>query len=363
MQTELPHVSFRLVHPHGLGCLFILIVFFSFRPLACFADLDSDGDGIPNSWETEYGLNPQDPRDASLDFDLSGFSNLERYRAGHPPGRDVIGYEDTGMLKPLANWTDDETLHYLDANAASGAFFPVVNYRYGTNQHGLDVVAQLKAVYADSLLSAQHSEQLPEGFCAALRWLHVLNPDRYTAAAFVTSSNAALSRVAFASLADCGLSDGDVRTLAAALHNLDSDRQSAVVTLLAASENPAARAFLTSPQLETSITNARLRALLEGTLASVTADTSATSASDKATLIEPVREGSQEPSFSMTTSPHVTQPALQRSASSTPATEETNQDIAPSGSRKTPHLFLLTFGAVIIIALAFVVAIAFKRKS
>jgi hypothetical protein len=42
------------------------------------APLDSDGDGIPNAWETAHGLNPKDAADAA-GLDPSGYTRLEVY--------------------------------------------------------------------------------------------------------------------------------------------------------------------------------------------------------------------------------------------------------------------------------------------
>jgi len=47
--------------------------------------LDSDGDGIPDSWELLYGLNPNDPTDANQDLDGDGISNLMEFQSGTPP--------------------------------------------------------------------------------------------------------------------------------------------------------------------------------------------------------------------------------------------------------------------------------------
>ena len=43
------------------------------------ADWDSDRDGLPNHWELENGLDPQDPSDGSADSDHNGYTNLEEY--------------------------------------------------------------------------------------------------------------------------------------------------------------------------------------------------------------------------------------------------------------------------------------------
>lgn len=53
--------------------------------------LDTDGDGIPDKLERQFGLNPLDPLDAGLDLDGDGFSNLEEILYGTNP-RDAADY-------------------------------------------------------------------------------------------------------------------------------------------------------------------------------------------------------------------------------------------------------------------------------
>jgi pectate lyase len=43
------------------------------------AELDSDGDGMPDAWEVQYGLNPQNGADGVMDMDNDGYTNLEEY--------------------------------------------------------------------------------------------------------------------------------------------------------------------------------------------------------------------------------------------------------------------------------------------
>lgn len=46
---------------------------------------DTDGDGIPDGWETAHGLDPDNPSDATADPDADGASNYQEYVAGTHP--------------------------------------------------------------------------------------------------------------------------------------------------------------------------------------------------------------------------------------------------------------------------------------
>ncbi|MCU0798520.1 MAG: Ig-like domain-containing protein [Candidatus Thermoplasmatota archaeon] len=50
-------------------------------------DLDDDGDGMPDVWESRYALDPRNPKDAEGDLDSDGRSNLQEYRDGTSPDR------------------------------------------------------------------------------------------------------------------------------------------------------------------------------------------------------------------------------------------------------------------------------------
>jgi len=49
------------------------------------SDTDDDNDGMPDTWETENGLNPLDPADASLDPDGDDLTNLQEYQEDTDP--------------------------------------------------------------------------------------------------------------------------------------------------------------------------------------------------------------------------------------------------------------------------------------
>ncbi len=49
------------------------------------AAMDRDGDGIPDDWELQYGLNPTNAADASVNWDGDSMSNLQEYLADTNP--------------------------------------------------------------------------------------------------------------------------------------------------------------------------------------------------------------------------------------------------------------------------------------
>lgn len=57
---------------------------------------DFDGDGIPNGWEIEHGLNPFDETDAALI--TNGLTNLEIYQASQGIGADPSTATPVGLL-------------------------------------------------------------------------------------------------------------------------------------------------------------------------------------------------------------------------------------------------------------------------
>lgn len=63
---------------------------------------DSDNDGMPNSWEVAYGLDPNNSADANLDKDTDGYLNIEEYINGlfdDPAPKDTIGTPENLKIK------------------------------------------------------------------------------------------------------------------------------------------------------------------------------------------------------------------------------------------------------------------------
>ncbi len=50
---------------------------------------DTDKDGMPNEWEIKYKLNPNDQKDAVLDCNGDGYTNIEKYINGIDPTKKV----------------------------------------------------------------------------------------------------------------------------------------------------------------------------------------------------------------------------------------------------------------------------------
>ena len=75
--------------------------------------LDSDGDGMPDYWEIDNGLNPFDASDASQDPDNDGLTNLQEYQFGTDPNN-----ADTFMRGLPDGW---ELQNGLDANPRESA--------------------------------------------------------------------------------------------------------------------------------------------------------------------------------------------------------------------------------------------------
>ena len=111
--------------------------------------VDSDKDGMPDGWELDNGLNPNDPSDALLDKDKDGSTNIEEFQNGTDPnnpdtdGDTVLdGNEEKIIDKDGDGMPDDwEVKNKLNPNDASDAlkdsdgdgFTNIQEYQMGTD--------------------------------------------------------------------------------------------------------------------------------------------------------------------------------------------------------------------------------------
>ena len=51
---------------------------------------DTDHDGMPDAWESQYGLDPDSAADGPQDADLDGYTNLEEFLSGGSPQVDPL---------------------------------------------------------------------------------------------------------------------------------------------------------------------------------------------------------------------------------------------------------------------------------
>jgi hypothetical protein len=84
---------------------------------AAAQETDTDGDTLPDAWETFFGLNPDDPSDAIGDPDADGLTNAQEFAARrHPVGRHTryfaegsTGFFDTSVA--VLNLSTTATAH------------------------------------------------------------------------------------------------------------------------------------------------------------------------------------------------------------------------------------------------------------
>jgi hypothetical protein len=84
--------------------------------------LDTDGDGLPDDWETAYGFRPLDGGDRFSDSDGDGLLNWEEYVAGTDPTNafsnlkiDILNVGGTARLTFYAVSNRTYTVQYTDA--------------------------------------------------------------------------------------------------------------------------------------------------------------------------------------------------------------------------------------------------------
>ena len=90
---------------------------------------DTDGDGIPDAWESANGLNPDDPADAAQDPDGDGFTSLQEYHAGTSPTNGTSALRITSVIREAddirVDWmTGPGRTNALEAADGDGESYP-----------------------------------------------------------------------------------------------------------------------------------------------------------------------------------------------------------------------------------------------
>jgi hypothetical protein len=76
-------------------------------PLDANATLDSDSDGMPDSWEDDFGFDSQSSGDASMDQDNDGVTNQQEYLDGTDPTDSTSFTVVSEPLEPLSQEVDE----------------------------------------------------------------------------------------------------------------------------------------------------------------------------------------------------------------------------------------------------------------
>jgi len=74
---------------------------------------DKDDDGMPDWWEEKYGLDPEDPNDANQDPDGDGYSNLEEYKRGTNPIKDIFSENAVSRIKENSLYLSGSIVMFL----------------------------------------------------------------------------------------------------------------------------------------------------------------------------------------------------------------------------------------------------------
>ena len=102
---------------------------------------DEDGDGIPDYWETAFGMNPNNPSDAPLDFDGDGKSNLQEFlNSSNPKSLPLYRFEPLDTAPGAFYSTLQVARTYFTAAGQAEKVLAGVNVKYRDGSTGVQIV-------------------------------------------------------------------------------------------------------------------------------------------------------------------------------------------------------------------------------
>jgi len=78
---------------------------------------DTDGDGLPDQWEQQHGLDCADPTDATADADEDGYTNVEEFLNGTHPKKYLLAAAAFAPYIARFNTMEDENVTHHVSNA------------------------------------------------------------------------------------------------------------------------------------------------------------------------------------------------------------------------------------------------------
>jgi hypothetical protein len=131
---------------------------------------DSDGDGIPNDWETAHSHNPNNADDAASDFDNDGLTTLQEYQlwnringqAGNPLGKWTQETIPMPNVLPDTQNYSDLSLHTSAVRTANDSGQIVVEHHSRWFDNDLNSYDSKKAITVINGDGTQHVINLPD---------------------------------------------------------------------------------------------------------------------------------------------------------------------------------------------------------